>query len=119
METGTLPLKFIISSHRLNNLDNILKRNKEETLVRVFNAQKDNPLNGDFIFLVKKDLDLIGQKYDEKFIKSMNKLKFKKFVKKHIRKAAFQMVLASSSTKQSSQKNSLVKKSPARIVFED
>ena len=84
LETGTLPLKFIISSRRMNYLHNILKRDKNKTILKVLNAQNDNPVEGDFINLVKKDLELLGLKYDEAFIKSMNKVKFKSFIKKKI-----------------------------------
>ena len=70
LETGTIPLKFIIASRRINYLHNILKRKDSETILKVFNAQKDNPLEGDFFKLVEKDLDLIGLKYDESFFNS-------------------------------------------------
>ena len=99
LETGTLPLKFIISSRRLNFLHNILKRNDIETIHRVFNAQRDNPIEGDFINLVKKDLEQVGIKYDEAFIKSMNKIKFKSFIKKKIATAAFNWLLNEKSDK--------------------
>ena len=99
LETGTLPIKFIIASRRINYLHNILKRNKNETLLRVFNAQKDNPLEGDFIKLVQNDFDLIGLKYDESFIKSMNKLRFKKYVKSKILLAAFNFLESEKLTK--------------------
>ena len=89
LETGTVPLKFIISSRRINYLHNILKRKENETILRVFNAQKDNPIEGDFVTLVKKDLELLGLKYDEKYFKSMNKIKFKAFIKQKISTAAF------------------------------
>ena len=49
LEMGTVPLKFIISSRRINYLHNILKRNEHETIPRVFNAQKDNPIDGDLV----------------------------------------------------------------------
>ena len=93
LETGTLPLKFIISSRRINYLHNILKRNESETILRILKAQNDNPLDGDYINLVKKDLELLGLSYDDKFIKSMNKIKFKAFIKDKIAKAAFQFLL--------------------------
>ena len=84
---------FIISSRRINYLHNILKRNESETILRILKAQNDNPLDGDYINLVKKDLELLGLSYDDKFIKSMNKIKFKAFIKDKIAKAAFQFLL--------------------------
>lgn len=93
LETGTLPLKFIISSRRLNYLHNILKRQENEMLLKVFKAQEENPLQGDFVTLVKDDFKLIDVPYDENRIKSMSKKQFKIFVKKKIREAAFKYLM--------------------------
>ena len=94
LETGTIPIRFIISSRRLNYLHNILKRNRDEVLQRVYMAQKENPLEGDFFKLVQHDFELINEKFDEKFIKSLSKNKMKKYVKSKIRKAAFNYLLS-------------------------
>ena len=94
LETATIPISFIIASRRLNFLHNILKRNKEEVLQRVFYAQKANPLSGDFVKLIEDDFHLINEAYDENVIKSMSKKKFKKFVKNKIRAAAFQFLIS-------------------------
>ena len=99
LETGTIPIKFIISSRRLNFLHNILKRNENETIVRVLNAQKENPINGDFIKLIKQDFTLIDKEYDERLLKSMNKKKFKIFIKKKIKESAFKFLVKEKSDK--------------------
>ena len=71
-------------------LQNILKRGEEELVKRVFEAQKNDPTTGDFIELVKKDLEMIGQDFDETFICLKTKSELKTHIKKKIREAAFQ-----------------------------
>ena len=93
LETATWPIRFIIASRRLNYLHNILKRKDNEVISRVYHAQKEKPLKGDFVELVKSDFDLINEKYDENLIRNMSKSKFKKYVKSKISNAVFQFLL--------------------------
>ena len=72
----------------MNYLHNILKRNKNDLISRVFEAQSGSPLEGDFVKLVMKDFELINEKMDKKLILSMTKTQFKKWVKNKIKKAA-------------------------------
>ena len=62
-------------------------------LYKLFKAQEENPLQGDFVNLVKDDFKLIDVPYDENRIKSMSKKQFKIFVKKKIREAAFKYLM--------------------------
>ena len=64
LETEATLLMNIISSRRIMFLHNILRRNKEELVKRVYKAQKQNPTKGDFM-LVKDDLLKIGEAFDE------------------------------------------------------
>ena len=89
LETGTKPIRFIIASRRLNYLHNILKKPDHELIKRIYNAQKVKTSKGDWIELVKKDFELIGEQFDEEMVKQMSKNKFKQFVKQRIEKAAF------------------------------
>ena len=73
LETATWPIKFIIASRRLNFLHNILKRNTNEVLLRVYKAQKESPLKGDFANLIKTDFELIEETYDENCLASLSK----------------------------------------------
>ena len=43
LETGTLPLRFVIASRRLNYLKNILDRSKNELVLNILEAQKEDP----------------------------------------------------------------------------
>ena len=89
LETGTLPVKYIISSRRLLYHHNIISRNESELIHRVYSAQKMNPIKQDWYKLLQNDFDLIGGRIDDAKIKSMKKYKYKKHIKKEIRKAAF------------------------------
>ena len=72
----------IISSRRIMFLHNILRRNKEELVKRVYEAQKQIPTKGDFIELVKDDLLKICEAFNEDLIKNEAKNVFKARVMK-------------------------------------
>ena len=65
LPTATLPIRFIIASQRLNYLYNILSRKNDEVLKKVYLAQKQNPLEGDFVKLVENDFKLINMIYSQ------------------------------------------------------
>ena len=88
-----MPIKFIISSSRLNYLHNILSRNDTELVSRIFATQCKNPLEGDFIKLIEADFKLINETFDKNLIKSMTKRQFKIWVKFRIEKAAFNYLI--------------------------
>ena len=77
METAAQPLKYYIASRRIMYLHN-------ELIHRVYSAQRDNPTKGDFIELVKADLENIGIDYDEEYFKGQTKGQFKQHIKKNI-----------------------------------
>ena len=89
LETASLPLRYIVSSRRLMYLHNILKKDTEELVSKVFHAQKDNTSAGDFYDLVSEDKKSISLDMSDLQIKSMSKQKFQSIVKKKIRQAAF------------------------------
>ena len=89
LETGTIPLKYLIASRRILYLKNILSRSDEELIKRVYTAQRDNPTQGDFVELVRKDLEDIDELFDEEAICSQDNSLFKKCLKKKIKQVAF------------------------------
>ena len=80
LETGALPLKWVIAQRRINYLKNILDRSDDEILKKVFFAQKANPTMGDFVELVGKDLESLG--ITESFVETSSKTGLKKHIKK-------------------------------------
>ena len=89
LEAGAIPIRFILSSRRMIYQQTILKRNEEELTKRVYKAQSENPIFGDFYHLVKSDWELIGETMNEEYIRTSNKNTYKKHIKKKIREAAF------------------------------
>ena len=60
-ELGQIPVKFIWASRSIMFLQTILKRDTNELTNKVFRAQENNPINGDFCVIVeefKEDLQL-------------------------------------------------------------
>ena len=88
LETGTMPLSFIISSRRLNFFHNIIRRDKNELIYRIYKAQMESPLPGDWINLLKSDFNLIELPFNEEKIKNMKPKIFKKLIKAKIKCAA-------------------------------
>ena len=60
LETGTIPLRWIIAKRRINYLKHTLKRNEKELINKVLKAQKETPTMGDFVTLVEMDLKNFG-----------------------------------------------------------
>ena len=56
LETGTVPLRWIISQRRINYLRHILSRSNDELIKKVFLAQKEKYSKGDLAQLVEKNL---------------------------------------------------------------
>ena len=88
LETGAIPIKFIISSRRIIYLHTILTRSNTELIKRVYNAQKETPVKGDYYNLLKNDFLIIGEDLNEEKIASTAKETFKRNVKIKIKIAA-------------------------------
>ena len=76
-------------SRRCLYLQTILKRDKEELTKKIYNAQKKNPLKGDWILLVQKDFEEIGLDFDEEQIIRETKCEFRTRVKLSLRSHLF------------------------------
>ena len=90
LETKSIPIRYIVASRRIMYLQNILQRDKNEMVRRVYEAQKEDPSSGDFVELVNEDCAAIKLDMTEKDIEKMPKLRFKKIVKAKVLKAAFE-----------------------------
>ena len=103
LETGCIPVRFIIKSRRLSYLHTILQKDPEELVKEVFEAQKNDPTAGDFFNLVMDDCNLVDMNMTENEISTMKKDKYKEIVKSKVRQSAFQYL------KETQQKHSKVK----------
>ena len=90
LETGELPLKYVIIVRRLMYYQEILKRHEKELVKRVFTAMKIDPLKGDWINLIIEDLKYLDMTVDnEEEIKNLSKNEFRRLVKNKIKNVAF------------------------------
>ena len=89
LETGSVPIRYIISSRRLMYLHSIIQKDPKELVRKVYEAQKEDVSPGDFYELVMEDKALINLELSEDEMKSMKKTKFKTIVKSKMRNAAY------------------------------
>ena len=90
LETGELPLKYVIIVRRLMYYQEIIKRHENELIKRVYTAMKKDPIKGDWINLVVDDFKFLDMTLeDEEEIENLSKNEFRSFVIKQIRYAAF------------------------------
>ena len=82
LETGTIPIRFILMSRRLNFLWYLLNQNEDNMLSKFFQAQCESPIRGDWVLTVKQDLEDLGLKMNFDKIKDFSKEAFKDMVKK-------------------------------------
>ena len=87
LETGVLPVSFVISSRRLNYLKEIHIRKDHELVKRVYIEQKLNPVKGDWTHLVNKDME--NTELQEQDISHMDKKSVKIEIRKKIKHCAF------------------------------
>jgi hypothetical protein len=81
LETGTIPVRYILKSRRLCYLYNILKKDSEELVKEVYEAQKVSPDEGDFYKLVEADAKDVDLQLTETEISSMKEEAYKTKVK--------------------------------------
>merc|ERR1712240_593862 len=81
LETGSIPIKYIIKNRRLNYLYTILTKENEELIKEIYCAQKANPTEGDYCKLIEADEEEINLRLTEKEISQMTERKFKEIVK--------------------------------------
>ena len=70
-------------------LQTIQKHDTDEITRRVYEAQKDDPVKGDFVELVKEDAKTIDYSIDETHIRSISKYQYQKEIKNKVKIAAF------------------------------
>ena len=67
-----------MSYFRLMFHRHLLTRDKNETIHKIYNKQKEDTLKGDWVSLLNADFDFIKVKIDEKEIASTPKITYKK-----------------------------------------
>ena len=88
LETGALPIRWIIAQRRINFLKHILSRSENELLRKVYEAQKESPSQGDFVKLVENDLRKLGLTYEEVSSDTISKNMLKKILRERAQSVA-------------------------------
>ena len=79
LETGKLPLRYILKSRRLMYWWHIEKLREEKMLSKFLKAQKNNPVRNDWILQVTKDKEEFNIDIDDTELKKMSKNVYKKY----------------------------------------
>ena len=90
LETGSVPVRFILACRRMIYLQTILKRPDTELTKQIYLTQKEKPTKGDFYCLVVQDFEAIREPLNEKDIANKSKLSHKNNIKHKTRNAAFE-----------------------------
>ena len=88
LETGALPLRFIVIARRLMFLWSILQKKEDELVRQVFNAQQLKPVKGNWWLQVVGDMKYLKINLNVLEISNMKKQKFKNIVKTATREVA-------------------------------
>ena len=89
LETGALPLSYVMSARRMIYLQTILKRHNEEIIRKVYECQKRNPSPGDWCEQLKEDFTNINMHIQDEHIAAMDSTVYKKLIKEAVRNKAY------------------------------
>ena len=90
LETGTIPLRYIVMGKRLNYLRYLLNEEEDAMVRRFLEAQITSPIKGDWILTVKENLSHLGIDMSFEAISATSKNTFKAIVKEAIHKKALE-----------------------------
>ena len=90
LETGTIPIRFILMSRRLNFLHYILHENESSLIHQFLVAQAKNPSKSDWVKTVTNDLQELNIQLNFEDIKNISKSMFKNLVKDKVKIKTFQ-----------------------------
>ena len=93
METGSLPLRFILMGRRVMFHFQILKKEDNELVSIISNIQRDHPISNDWILLVKNDHSQLDIPLIESEIKAPTKHGFKSLMKSCFKKLSYSYLL--------------------------
>ena len=85
LETGCLPIRFILRGRRLMYYWTLLNKSNDELVKKVFDTQNQFRSKDDWIFQVEEDMKYLNFDLSENAIKSMPKQAFKKILYEKLR----------------------------------
>ena len=101
LETGKIPIRYIIAKRRFMYLWQIVRQNEEQLLKKGYNAQKLRPTKGDWFKMIQEEKIKFGIDETDDQISKLSKNKFKRIIEKKVNSFAFKTlkVRASSHSK--------------------
>ena len=82
LETGKIPIKFVISKRRLNYLWQILTRTNDELIKKVYTTQKLHTTKGDWFEMIQNEKAKYAINLTDEEISKMSKSRFKSLADK-------------------------------------
>ena len=79
IESGKIPVRFLISMRRIMFWLHIVHVNKEDMLYRVYSAQKVSPVQGDWVKLLDSDKSLFNINMTDDDIESISSYKLNNY----------------------------------------
>ena len=92
LDTGTMPIRFILTYRRIMFLHYILNEDQESLICRFYKAQVKNPTLNDWSVTVENDLKELGISQSNEEIKTLKKEKFAEIVKQAVEESALQFL---------------------------
>ena len=92
LETGKLPLRFIISKRRLMYFWQLLRTKENELIRKVYNIQKIKETKGDWYELIVKEKQKYAIEQTDEEIVKMSKNRFKTLIEKKINVVALEFL---------------------------
>ena len=89
LEMGTVPLQFVHKGRRLNFHKYILNKDPEELVSKIYEAQQDSSVPGDFCNLIYEDMNDLDIHMSKDHIRSMGTKQYKELIKTKVISAAF------------------------------
>ena len=86
LESGNIPIRFILMSRRLNFLHYILNEDDDSLLRSFFTAQLESPVKGDWVMRVTEDMKELGIDLTMEEIAGTSKLRFKEIIRNKVEK---------------------------------
>ena len=99
LELGILPVKFVLMKKRLKFLRYILHEDMNSLIRQVYETLKTESRHGDFVDLVKKDIEELKLNLLESDIQNTTKIEWKKYVNEKVSEACLLALNAENSSK--------------------
>ena len=93
LESGAIPIRFIVSMRIMIYLQTLLKRDDKEVTKQILLAKIEHSVKGDFVQLIKDDFEAIGVPINYELFKQLPADVYKQFVKNKVRSAALEHLL--------------------------